>query len=150
MNMKALMVATGLSITSLMADYITITTKTTPSMNDGKEIFFGTVADYTKYVTEIQKNIVARGTLGAADGLSRGAKALAEGFYGEGLKFAGAGAAMGVVVSLLDPYVMSMYADQEYLLVRSNGNGELKAVMFIGDKHPSLSEEEIHKILRAK
>jgi len=148
--LKTLILLAGLAGTNLMADYTTIVTKTTPSMNGGKEIFFGTLSDYTKYRAEISKEISLRGTLGAIDGMSKGAQALARGFYGEGLKYAGGGAAIGVLVGLMNPYVMSLYADQEYVLVRTDGKGELKAVMFIGDKHPSLSEEQIHEILKNK
>jgi len=109
--------AVGLmAATALMADYTTIVTKTAPSMQGEKEIFFGTVSDYSNYV----------------------------------MQYAGAGAAIGIVVGLLDPYVMSMYADQEYMLVRTDGKGELESILFIGDKHPSLSEAEIHKILQNK
>jgi hypothetical protein len=57
-------------------------------------------------------------------------------------------------VGALDPYVMSLYADQEYVLIKNikmpNGKIARKAVIFVGDKHPSLSEEEIHTILRNK
>ena len=139
-----------MAVTTLTADYTTIVTKTTPSMQGEKEIFFGRVSDYSNYVTEISKNIAAHGTLGAVDGMSKGAQALARGFYGEGLTYAGAGAAIGIVVGLLDPYVMSMYADQEYMLVRTDGKGELESILFIGDKHPSLSEAKIHTILQNK
>ena len=144
---KTFIIFMGLTVTSLMADYTTIITKTTPSMNGGTEIFFGTVADYSKYVSEISKSVTQRGTLGAIDGMSNGAQALARGFAKEGMKSFGAGAAIGMVVGLLDPYVMSLYADQEYVLIRADKNGELEAIMFIGDKHPSLSEKQIHNIL---
>ena len=148
--LKTLILLIGLTGTSLMADYATIITKTTPSMNGGKEIFFGTVGDYSQYVSEISKNIAKHGTLGAIDGMSKGAQALAKGFTKEGGNFVGAGAAIGIVVGLLDPYVMSLYEDQQYVLIRADKNGELEAIMFIGDKHPSLSDEEIHKILKNK
>ena len=148
--LKTLILFIGLVGTSLMADYTTIITKTTPSMQGGSEIYFGTVADYSQYVTEISKNIAEHGTLGAIDGMSKGAQALAKGFLKEGGNFVGTGAGIGVLVGLLDPYVMSLYADQEYLLVRADKNGELEAIMFIGDKHPSLSDEEIHNILKNK
>ncbi len=148
--LKTLILLIGLTGTSLMADYTTIITKTTPSMQGGKEIYFGTVADYTKYVSKIRKNLAKRTALGAINGLSKGAQALAEGFAKEGGNFIGAGAGIGFVFSLLNPYVMSFYADQEFVLIRANNNGELESIMFIGDKHPSLSNKEIHKILKNK
>lgn len=147
---KCFVMVAALAAANLMADYTTITTKTSPSASGGKEIFFGKVEDYTKYVSEIAKNIAIKGADGALNGLSAGAGSLAKGFVGEGLKSFGAGAGIGIVIGLLDPYVMSFYADQEYVLVRADSNGELTAVMFIGDKHPKLSDEQIHNILKNK
>lgn len=136
--------------TGLMANYTIIETKTAPGVHCEKEIFFGKLADYSKYVSEVQKNLAARGSLGAIDGMSKGAQALAKGFYGEALKGVTAGAGIGIAVAMLNPYVMSFYADQEYVLIRTNGKKELEAIIFIGDKHPSLSEDKIHSILRKK
>jgi len=144
-----------ISVSALMADYTVFVTKSIPySGGTEKEIFFGTLGDYSKAQTEISKNIKAHGTIGAINGMSQGAQALARGFYGEGMKYVGTGAAIGIGVALLDPIVMDMYADQEYILVRridlGGGKGALKAIFFVGDKHPSLSAEEIHSILKNK
>ncbi|BDY11824.1 hypothetical protein [Hydrogenimonas cancrithermarum] len=154
-TLKILTVSMILSVTALMADYTVFVTKSIPyTEGSEKEIFFGTLADYSEAQTEIAKNIAEHGTIGAINGMSTGAQALARGFYGEGLKYVGAGAAIGIGIALLDPIVMDMYADQEYILVKSVDLGEgrkaLRAVFFVGDKHPSLSAEQIHSILRNK
>ena len=153
--MKQSFIALLLSMSALMADYTVFVTKSIPySGGTEKEIFFGTLADYSEAQTEIAKQIAQHGTIGAINGMSQGAQALAKGFYGEGLKYAGAGAAIGAGIALLDPIVMDFYADQEYILVRNvdlgGGKRALKAILFIGNKHPSLSAEEIHSILRNK
>jgi len=143
------------STSMLLADYKVFVTKTLPNTSGKEEeVFFGTWESYGKAQSEILKSIAQHGTMGAISGVSNGAKALAEGFVGEGLKSAGTGLAIGLVVGALDPYVMSLYADQEYVLIKNikmpNGKIARKAVIFVGDKHPSLSEEEIHTILRNK
>jgi|GEM_PF-2129824 len=139
--------------TLLTADYTVFVTKSVPFDSAREtEIFFGTLEDYSEARTEIARRIAEHGTLGAIDGMSRGAQALAKGFFGEGLKYAGAGAVIGATVGFLDPYVMSFYADQEYVLVHRadlpDGTKALKALFFVGDKHPSLPDEEIHTLLR--
>ena len=154
-TIKLLFVSMIISASALMADYTVFVTKSIPySGGSEKEIFFGTLADYSTAQTEIAKSIKAHGTIGAINGMSQGAQALARGFYGEGMKYVGAGAAIGIGVALLDPIIMDMYADQEYILVRrvdlGGGKRALKAIFFIGDKHPSLSAKQIHTILRNK
>jgi hypothetical protein len=153
--MKKIVLILLLAGSWLSADYKIFVTKTLPNVSgQEKEVFFGTWEDYGKAQSEILESIAKHGTMGAISGISNGAKALAEGFVGEGLKSAGAGLAIGLVVGALDPYVMSLYADQEYVLIKNikmpNGKIARKAVIFVGDKHPSLSEEEIHTILRNK
>lgn len=153
--MKKLFIGLVAGLSVLMADYTVFVTKSIPySGGSEKEIFFGKLADYSEAQTEIAKQIAQHGTIGAINGMSQGAQALARGFYGEGLKYAGAGAAIGVGIALLDPIVMDFYADQEYILVRKVDLGgkkkALKAIFFIGDKHPSLSDKEIHNILKNK
>jgi hypothetical protein len=153
--MKKIVLILLLAGSWLLADYKIFITKTLPNVSgQEEEVFFGTWEDYGKAQSEILESIAKHGTMGAISGVSNGAKALAEGFVGEGLKSAGAGLAIGLVVGALDPYVMSLYADQEYVLIKNikmpNGKIARKAVIFVGDKHPSLSEEEIHTILRNK
>ncbi len=144
-----------IATSALMADYTTfVTTSISGAKGSEKEIFFGTLADYSQANAEIAKSIKSHGGIGAIDGMSTGAQSLATGFYGEALKSVGTGAAIGIVVGLMDPFIMDFYADQQYVLVKSidlgNGRKALKAFTFVGDKHPSLSEAEIHSILKGK
>jgi hypothetical protein len=152
---KKLTVLLFISVSALMADYTVFVTKSIPfSGGSEKEVFFGTWEEYGKSQSELLESMAKHGTMGAINGVSNGAKALAEGFIGEGMKSAGAGLAIGLVIGALNPYVMSLYADQEYVLIKNvklpNGVVARKAIIFVGDKHPSLSEAEIHKVLRSK
>jgi len=147
---KMIIISILVSASALMADYEVFVTKTAEVNGPEKEIFFGTLADYSKARTEAN-NMLAHGVVGMAAGADKGAAVLAEGSLAEGAKYAGSGALIGVAVSLLDPIVMDFYADQQYVLIRKIGNtGELKAIFFVGDKHPSLSDSEIHDILKNK
>ncbi len=144
-----------ITVSALMADYTTfVTTSVTGAKGAEKEIFFGTLADYSQANAEIAKSIKAHGGMGAINGMSTGAQSLAKGFFGEGMKSVGTGALIGVIVGLMDPFIMDFYADQQYVLIRAidldNGKKALKAITFIGDKNPSLSEEEIHNVLKEK
>jgi hypothetical protein len=139
----------------LLADYKVFVTKTLPNASGKEEeVFFGTWNEYGNAQSEALKSVAEHGTVGAISGVSNGAKALAEGFVGEGLKSAGAGLAIGVVVGVLDHYISNARRNQFYILVKkvslSNGKVAKKAIMFIGDKNPELSREEIHEILKRK
>ena len=148
MKLKTLLIGLALAATNAMADYITVKTQTSPSAVGGKEIYFGTIANYTKSVSEIASKMKAGNA--ALNGLSTSSQYLAKGMFGDSLKASGTGIGIGLAYGLLNPYIMSYRYDQEYILVRSNGNGELTAVMFIGDKNPSMSEDQIHEILRSR
>ena len=149
MKKNLIALALGLMTSNLMAQYITITTETGPGAG-GKEVYFGTVADYSQKMTDIAKSVKRNGVNGTLNGLSTSSQYLAKGIFGEGLKSMGSGLGIGLAYGFLNPYVMSYRYDQEYVSIRSSGNGELKAVMFIGDKNPSLSESQIHEILKSK
>jgi len=144
--------------TGLYADYKVFTNRSEAFPNSAitskKEIFFGELKEYRKSLSEIKKAIAIRGLLGAAEGLDNQAATLARGFIGEGLKGAGTGAAIGVVIALLDPIVMSAYADQYYILLYKvklrNGKTVFMNRFLIGDGHPDLSKDEARKILGGK
>lgn len=83
---------------------------------------------------------------------------LAEGVEGGLSKALFAGISNGIdagginlVVGLLDPFVMSLHADQNYLkvikIIDREGNIAFKKTMLVGDKNPSYSDEEIREIM---
>jgi len=153
--MKKIIILAVLSISALMADYTTFDTRTIQySGGVEKEVFFGTLSDYNQATMEIAKSIQAHGTLGAINGLGVSAQALSRGFYSSGMKAISSGAVIGVVIGFSYPYLMQFYADQEYVLIKAvklkNGKSALRAITFIGNKHPSLSESQIHTILQGK
>jgi hypothetical protein len=154
--MRYTIVTMTMLFSSLFAEYEVFVTKSVPYERSvaEEEIFFGTWEAYSDAQTELLRSIAEHGTMGAIDGVSAGAGSLARGFVGEGMSAAGAGVAIGLVIGLLDPFVMGLYADQQYIAVRNvtlpDGRLVRKAVIFVGDKHPALDETQIHAILKKR
>ena len=153
--LKKVILGIAMTASALMADYTVFDTKTIPYSNGvEKEVFFGTLADYSEATMEIAKSIQAHGAMGAINGLGTSAQALSRGFYSTGTQAIASGAVIGLVIGFSYPYIMELCADQEYILVKAvklkNGKRALRALTFIGNKHPSLSESQIHKILKRK
>ena len=140
---------------SLFADYTVFTNKSElfsdTEVMQQEEIFFGELQEYQKSLAEIQKALIAHGTMGAINGLNNQSANLAKGLLGEGLKGAGTGIAIGLVVATLDPYVMSAYADQYYVrvykILLKNGKTVFANKFLIGDSNHELSKEEVKEIL---
>jgi hypothetical protein len=97
-----------------------------------EEVFFGEYSDFAKKLKE-----------GAKDGLT---KAL---FLGLTSTIESAG--IGLVIGVLDPFVMGLQADQNYLKVvkTTDKDGKISFVktMLIGDKNPSYSDDEIRNLM---
>ena len=159
--MKKLLVSIGLTTllsSAVFADYKVFVNKSEPfseSQVQKKEvIFFGELEDYRKSLEEIQKNMAARGAVGAAEGLSNQSANLAKGLVGEGLKGAGTGLGIGLLIGALDPFIMSIYSDQYYVQVYkvelNNGKTVFMNKFLVGDKNPKLSEKEVKNILGGK
>jgi len=159
--MKKLLVSIGLTTllsSAVFGDYKVFVNKSEPFIESQvvqKEvIFFGELEDYRKSLEEIQKNIAAHGITGAASGLSNQSANLAKGLIGEGLKGAGTGLGIGLLIGALDPFVMSLYSDQYYVQVYKvklkNGKTVFMNKFLVGDKNPKLSEEEVKNILGGK
>ena len=140
---------------SVFADYEIFTNQSEPfksSQIAKKEaVYFGELQDYRKSLEEIQKSMALHGVNGALEGLSNQSTNLAKGLIGEGLKGAGTGLGIGLLIGALDPFVMSFYADQQFIKVYKvqlkDGRTVFMNKFFVGDKHPSYSKEEIKSIL---
>jgi hypothetical protein len=156
--MKKILVSIGLAAllsNAAFADYKVFTNKSEPfvdsQINKKEVIFFGELEDYRKSLEEIQKNIAAHGVVAAANGLSGQSANLAKGLLGEGLKAGATGLGIGILIGALDPFVMSIYADQYYVQVYKvelkNGKTVYMNKFLVGDKHPKLSEKEVKSIL---
>ena len=152
--MKKLILASLVVAQVLLADY-RILVSTTDTYNESEvvkkeEIFFGEYHEYQSYLNEISLK-VAEGTL---NGLSNGANALANGFFREGLKGAGAGAGIGLVFGGIQYMIDKSKADQQYFLLEkislANGNVELKGFLFSGNKNPVYSKEEVRNYIGEK
>ncbi len=150
--MKKLIFSGLLLAVSAFADYTTFVSCTNPGAYcpKGKEIYFGTLEDYQKDRAKAIEAIKKGAASGAIQGLQGAAGALARGFYGEGANIAAGGIGIGILMNLtINPFLDSLNADQEYISIQKVGN-ELRAVYFVGDKHPSLSAEQIHQIVLSK
>lgn len=59
---------------------------------------------------------------------------------------------INLVIGLLDPFVMSLHADQNYLKVvkitDSNDDVAFVKTMLVGDKNPSYSDREIREFMK--
>jgi len=143
---------------SVWADYEIFTGKSEPfrhrQVSKKEVIFFGELESYRKSLEEIQNAMKAHGTMGVINGLSNQSANLAKGLVGEGMKAGVTGLGIGLLYGALDPYIMSFYADQQYVQVYKitlkNGKTVYMNRFFIGDKHPSLTELEIKSILGGK
>jgi len=140
---------------SVLADYEIFTNQSEPFSSaqivKKEAVYFGELQDYRKSLEEIQKSMALHGVNGALEGLSNQSANLAKGLIGEGLKGAGAGLGIGLLIGALDPFVMSFYADQQFVKVYKvqlkDGRTVFMNKFFVGDKHPEYSKEEIQTIL---
>lgn len=153
--MKKLLIILSLSASALLADYEVIKNKST-SFNDSdvktKEVtFFGTYANYSKEVVDIQKSMLQKGAEGAMLGVQSGSEALAKGFMNAGGQAIGAGLGIGLVIGALSPFVADAYADQQYIQIEKitlkDGSTAQRSSYFVGNKHPSYSDEEIKQFI---
>jgi len=150
---KKVLLGLTLSASIAMADYTIFDTKSISYTGGSeKEVFFGTLAQYSQVTEEIAKSIAEHGGMGAINGMSSAAQSFARGFLGEGLQSVTAGAGIGIIVGLMTPYIRELYADKYYVLIKAvnlgKGKRALHAFTLISDKHPELTEENIHSILR--
>ncbi len=156
--MKFIFIGLLLNFNALMADYKVFINKSEPysdlQVQQKEVIFFGEYEEYTKSFEEIQKNMAAYGVVGIANGLSNQSANLAKGLIGEGLNAGATGLGIGLLVGALDPYIMSLYADQYYIKVYKitlkNGKTVFMNKFLVGDKNPKLSDKEVDNILGDK
>lgn len=95
--------------------------------NSTKEfIYFGTLKDLNKEYAEIQKSIIEKGLDGTIRGIENSTSSIAKGFLENAGKGIGLNMGIGLVIGLLDPYVMSLHADEQYILIYdfTNSRGE--------------------------
>jgi len=148
----------GVFTSSLFADYEVFEGKSEPfganQIVSKEVIFFGELDEYSKSLRDIQKSILKHGAMGAIDGLSDQSATLAKGFLKEGFKGGATGLGIGMFYGMLNPYIMSFYADQQYIQIYSIKLKNKKTVymykFLVCDKHPALNEDKIKDILGDK
>lgn len=121
--------------------------------NSTKEfIYFGTLKDLEKEYKEIQKQIAEKGLDGALKGLQNSSSAIAKGFFKSAGQSLGMGIGIGMLYGALDPYVMSLYEDEQYILIYdfSNQNGEKTRISALFVARNFDKEETIKQYLENK
>ena len=98
-----------------------------------EELFFGPYTDFAHMLVKGTNKALTNGLIsGITGGLTSGG--------------------INAVIGFLDPFIMSLYADQKYLrilkLTDAKGNVAFKKVLFVRDKHPSYSDEKIHQLIK--
>jgi len=132
--MKRILFVLMFYVVGVYADYelFKSQTKEIGEVVKSKEVYFGSYKGFKDKLAE-----------GVGGGLT---KALFAGIS-NGLDAGG----INLVTGLLDPFIMSLHADQNYLKVikitDKNGDIAFKKTMLIGDKNPSYSDEEIREIM---
>lgn len=133
--MKKIIMVMAAMLTLASADYEVFKSQTanigTPVSTE--EIYFGTYTGFSDKLRECVKTGFAKAVMG---GMAHGAT----------------GAGLGAVIGLMDPFVMSLHADQKYLSVvkitDASGRVAFKKVLFVGDKNPSYSDAEIRQLMK--
>ncbi len=108
-------------------------TRSIGSVVKTEEVYFG---EYNKFPQKVQEALEGGTTNALIAGLFMG----------------GMGAGVYGVVGLMDPFVMSLHADQKHLsivkLTDSKGKVAFKKVLFVGDKNPSYSDAQIRQLIK--
>lgn len=131
---KLLLTLTALTVMA-NADYEVFKSQTQNigSVVKTEEVFFGEYTNFAKQLSQAGDNALKGALIGGITG---------------GLTSGG----INMVVGFLDPFVMSLHADQKYLKVDkftdSNGKVAFKKVMLIGDKNPSYSDAQIRQMMK--
>jgi hypothetical protein len=130
-----------LGSSALMADHEVFVNKTNETMSNGKEVFFGKISDYKIHAEKVLKSL-EKNDKNPPEGISQSTWNTMIGTFSHGMT----GLGLGLIFGMMDSFVMDFYADQEYVLIRSNGK-DFKAITFIGDKNPAMSEADIKALL---
>ena len=114
-------------------------------------IFFGHKEKLLEsYDVEYRKAMLSLDT--AIKGLEYQSDNIAKGLIGSGIKGLNAGAWAGILFSVIDPYVMSLYADKEYLLIYdlTNSKGQKTRISSLFVASSFDNEDEIRAYLDAQ
>ncbi len=132
------------------AQYETFVTQTGKTTNGGTRsvLYFGEYKNFVKDAAAIQKSIAAKGANGALTGLSEANKALAQGVMTNAGSAALTGAGIGLVIGILDPIVMDLWADTTYYMLIRTVDGtsvSFKKILLVSDV--DISDEEAKQIM---
>jgi len=148
---KILIAITALTVIA-SAQYEIFVTKT-GNAGGGKTsiIYFGEYKDFVQDAAEIKKYVAANGVQGALTGLSSANQALAQGLLTNSAGAGLTGAGIGIVIGILDPYVMDLWADTTYYMIKRTVNGKkvsYKKILLVSDT--DMSAEQAKQIMNSK
>jgi hypothetical protein len=143
-----------MALTALVsAQYETFVTKTGDNIGSGKTtlVYFGEYKDFVQDAAEVKKYVAANGIQGALTGLTGANQALAQGLLTNGASAGLTGAGIGMVIGFLDPYVMDLWADTTYFMIKRIEKGSkvsFKKVLLVSDT--DMSADEAKQIMNTK
>jgi len=146
--MKKILIAITALTVMASAQYEIFVTKTGNVGGKASVIYFGEYKDFAKNAAEVKKYVAANGIQGALTGLTGANQALAQGLLTNAGSAGLSGAGVGVLVGILDPYVMDLWADTTYYKITRRVSGKKVSytkVLLVSDK--SMSADEAKQIL---
>jgi len=149
--MKKIIIAIMALTVLASAQYETFVTKTGPIVKGGKSsvIYFGEYKNFVKDAATVKKYVAAKGIDGALTGLTGANQALAQGVLTNAGSAALTGAGIGIVIGILDPFVMDLWADTTYYMLIRTVNGKsvsFKKILLVSDTD-DMSAEQAKQIM---
>ncbi len=134
------------------AQYEVFVTKT-GNASGGKTslVYFGEYKNFVQDAAAIKKYVAANGIQGALNGLTGANQALAQGLLTNSASAGLTGAGIGIVIGILDPYVMDLWADTTYYMIKRTESGSkvsFKKILLVSDT--GMSAEQAKQIMNSK
>lgn len=116
-NMFSKTIEANNTIDEIHQVFVTKTNKMNLAGAKKEFVFFGKYDDLKATYADIKKSITEKGLEGAIKGLEGSSNAIAKGFFESAGRGLGAGVGIGIIIGLANPFVMSLYADEQYILI---------------------------------
>jgi len=147
--MKKIIIAIMALSVLASAQYELFVTKVGNGRGKAQVVYFGEYKNFVKSAANVKKYVAAHGIQGALTGLTGANQALAKGLLTNAGSAGLAGAGVGILVGILDPYVMDLWADTTYYKITRRVSGKKVSytkVLLVSDK--SMSASQAKQILK--
>ncbi len=141
--MKKIIIAIMALTVLASAQYETFVTKIGNARGKTSLVYFGEYKNFVKDAASVKKYVAANGIQGALTGLSGANQALAKGLLTNSASAGLTGAGIGIVIGILDPYVMDLWADKTYFMIKRYVKGKkvsYKKILLVSDTDMSASK----------